>query len=65
MAQIHERHEFNSWALSLQTQTLTPEQMAVLQELVAEGKVSTLKTAADFLDWQGETIDSIEHMYGH
>ncbi len=65
MAQIHERHEFNSWALALQADALTPEQMAVLQGLVDEGTVASLKTAADFLDWQGEAIDSIEHMYGH
>lgn len=65
MAQIHERHEFNSWALALDADALTPKQMAVLQELVDEGKVANLKTAADFLDWQGEALDSIEHMYGH
>jgi len=65
MAQIHERHEFNSWALALAADALTPKQLAVLQELVDEGKVASLKTAAAFLDWQGEAIDSIEHLYGH
>ncbi len=65
MAQIHERHEFNSWAQALAAEALTPAQMALLQELVDEGKVANLKTAADFLDWQGEVLDSIEHLYGH
>lgn len=65
MAQIHERHEFNSWAQSLAANALTPRQLAVLQEMVDEGKVADLKTAADFLDWQGEVLDSVEHMYGH
>ena len=65
MAQVHERHEFNSWALALVADALTPKQMAVLQEMVDEGKVANLKTAADFLYWQGQALDSIEHLYGH
>jgi len=65
MAQVHERHEFNSWAQALAADALTQKQMAVLQELVDEGKVANLKTAADFLDWQEEVLDSVEHMYGH
>ena len=65
MAQIHERHEFDSWALALAADALTTAQMAVLQELVDEGKVANLKTAADFLDWQGEALDAVEHLYCH
>jgi len=65
MAQIHERHEFNSWVIALEAEALTPEQLAVLQEMVNEGKVANLKTAAHFLDWQEEAMDGIEHFYGH
>jgi len=65
MALIHERSEFNSWTLALEAGVLTPKQVAVLQALVDEGKVADLKTAAHFLDWQGEALDGIEHMYGH
>lgn len=65
MAQIHERHEFNSWELALAADALTPAQLAVLQELVDEGKVADLQTAAQFLDWQGEVLDGVEHLYGH
>ncbi len=65
VALIHERHEFNSWVLALEAGVLTAEQMAVLQELVDDGKVASLKTAAQFLDWQEEAMDGIEHLYGH
>ncbi|HRJ42703.1 MAG: hypothetical protein KJZ86_27495 [Caldilineaceae bacterium] len=65
MAQVHERHEFNSWALALEADALTLPQLAVLQELVDEGRVADLKTAAQFLDWQGEALDGVEHLYGH
>jgi len=65
MAFIHEGYEFNSWALALEAEALTPKQVAVLQALVDEGKVADLKTAAHFLDWQGEALDGVEHMYGH
>ena len=64
MAFIHEQREFTSWEQALQAEILTPEQIAVLQEIVDDGEANTLARAAQLLDWQESVIDSDEHMYG-
>ena len=37
MASIGEEREFNSWLQALQAQKLSPEQIAVLQQMVDQG----------------------------
>lgn len=64
MAFIHEEREFSSWIQALQADILTPEQLAVLQEMIDDGQADTLERAAQLLDWQESVIDSDEHMYG-
>jgi hypothetical protein len=56
--------EFNSWQRGLAEGTLTPEQMAVLKDMVDSGQVESIETAAKMLDWQESVIDPPEHMYG-
>jgi len=56
--------EFNSWQRSLGEGSLTPEQKAVLQDMVDSGQVESIETAANMLDWQDSVIDPPEHMYG-
>ena len=56
--------EFNSWQRGLAEGTLTPEQMAVLKDMVDSGQVESIETAAKMLDWQDGVIDPPEHMYG-
>ena len=65
MASPHEKKEFESWYRALMTDALTPEQLAVLQNMVDEGQVENLARAAQLLDWQDTVIDPDEHMYGH
>ena len=64
MAQIGEQHEFESWVKALQEKKLTPEQTAVLQEMVDKGKAVDLARAAQLLDWHDGVVNPIEHMYG-
>lgn len=64
MASVHDEREFNSWLQSLQAQTLSPEQIAVLQQMVDQGEAETLDRAAYLLDWQESVIDPVEHLYG-
>jgi hypothetical protein len=56
--------DFNNWQRGLAEGTLTPEQMAVLKEMVDSGQVESVETAAQMLDWQDSVIDPPEHMYG-
>jgi len=64
MAFIHEQREFTSWVQALQIEALTPQQLAVLQEMVDDGEAPSLAQAAQLLDWQESVIDNDEHMYG-
>lgn len=64
MASIGEEREFDSWLQALQEQTLSPEQIAVLQQMVDQGDAETLERAAYLLDWQESIIDPVEHLYG-
>lgn len=64
MASVHDEREFNSWLQALQEQKLSPEQIAVLQQIVDQGKAETLDRAAYLLDWQESVIDPVEHLYG-
>jgi hypothetical protein len=43
---------------------LTPEQLAVLKDMVDTGQVESIDTAAKMLDWQDGVIDPPEHMWG-
>jgi len=58
-------HEgFNSWRLALNANQLTPEQMEVLQDMVANGQAENLEAAAVMLDWQDSVIQPPEHLWG-
>ena len=56
--------QFVSWQIALRDETLTEEQMALLQEMVDEGQAETLERAAELLDFQDRFINATEHMYG-
>jgi len=64
MALPHEKKEFDSWFQALQENKLSPEQLALLQEMVDDGQVQSLARAAQLLDWQESVIDPDEHLYG-
>ena len=64
MAAPGENKEFESWQEALAENELTPQQVAVLQEMVDTGQAESLEAAAQFLDWQESVIDPDEHMYG-
>ena len=53
-----------SWAQALAAQTLTPEQLQVLQGMCDAGEAPNLEGAAAMLDWQDHIINKDEHMYG-
>jgi hypothetical protein len=55
---------FQSWAVALSGNKLTPEQIAVLQAMCDKGEAKTLAAAAAILDWQDHIILKDEHMYG-
>ena len=59
-----EKKAFESWQQALAGNKLTPQQVAVLQEMVDTGRAENLEAAAKFLDWQESVIDPDEHMYG-
>lgn len=64
MAPQHQRKAFESWYRALITDSLTPNQLAVLQTMVDDRQADTLKNAAQFLDWKESVVDPNEHMYG-
>ena len=64
MASHNEERTFNSWHQALKAEILTPEQTAVLQQMVDEGKAEDLARAAQLLDWQESVINAGERMYG-
>jgi hypothetical protein len=55
---------FESWQRALAENKLTPEQLAVLVEMVREGQAEDLQAAATMRDWQESVINPQEHMYG-
>jgi len=58
-------HEgFHSWRVALQANQLTAEQIAVLQDMVAQGQAENLEAAAVMLDWQDSVIKPPEHLWG-
>ncbi len=65
MASPHEQKEFESWYRALLAKALTPKQLMVLKNMIAEGQANSLAGAAQLLDWQETVIDPDEHMYGH
>lgn len=64
MAVAQETREFDSWQQALDAQKLSPEQIAVLQQMIDQGEAETLDRAAQLLDWQESVLDPMEHMYG-
>jgi len=59
-----EQGKITSWRQALDQGTLTPEQTAVLEDMVKEGQAENLQAAASMLDWQDAIINKAEHMYG-
>ena len=55
---------FESWQRALAENKLTPEQLAVLEEMVKDGQAENLQAAASMRDWQESVINPQEHMYG-
>ena len=64
MTENTENQPFRSWQRGLADGTLTPEQLAILKDMVDTGQVESIETAAKFLDWQDSVIDPPEHMWG-
>ena len=56
--------QFKSWQRALAENTLTPEQLKILQDMVGKDHVDSLQTAAKMLDWQDGVLNPDEHMYG-
>jgi hypothetical protein len=56
--------KFSSWQSALEQGVLKPQQIAVLQNMVDEGKANTLDGAAEILDLQETIIHPAEHMWG-
>src|ERR1051326_3302222 len=56
--------KFSSWQSALEQSLLEPEQVAVLQTMVAEGHAKALGEAASILDLQEIIIHPREHMWG-
>lgn len=59
-----ENEGFKSWRQALAAQQLTPQQLAVLEEMVRDSKADSVEAAAAMLDWQESVIHPDEHMYG-
>jgi hypothetical protein len=55
---------FESWQRALAENKLTPEQLAVLEDMVKDGQAEDLQAAATMRDWQESVINPPEHMYG-
>lgn len=64
MNQNETERGFTSWVQALRDKLLNEEQLAVLQEMVDQGKVDTLERAAQLLDWHEMMVDRPQHMYG-
>ena len=64
MALPWDKREFRSWHEALVQKRLNPKQMALLEDMVAEGQARDLNAAAQLLDWQEGVVDPDEHMYG-
>ena len=56
--------KFKSWSQALDAELLTPEQLAVLDDMVKQGQAEDRQAAASMLDWQDAIINKPEHMYG-
>jgi hypothetical protein len=56
--------EFSSWQSALEQNLLKPNEIAVLQTMVDEGRAKTLEDAASILDLQETIIHPAEHMWG-
>ena len=56
--------KINSWRQALDQELLTPDQLAVLDEMVKDGQAEDRQAAASMLDWQDAIINKPEHMYG-
>lgn len=54
-----------SWERGLADGRLTPDQMKVLEKMVASGEADSLDAAAKRLDWQDTVLDRGDHMWGH
>jgi hypothetical protein len=59
-----ENSGFTSWRLALEQGKLSPQQVAVLQDMVDKHQAETLEAAAAMLDWADTVVDPPEHMYG-
>ena len=58
-------HEgFHSWRVALNAGQLTPAQLEVLKDMVANGEAENLEAAAVMLDWQDSVIQPPEHLWG-
>ncbi len=55
---------FRGWHRALEEKALTPDQLRVLEQMVADGEAGSVETAASMLDWQDSIINKDEHMYG-
>jgi hypothetical protein len=64
MSDSPEAPRITSWRQALDHGSLTPEQTAMLEEMVKEGQAENLQAAASMLDWQDAIINKPEHMYG-
>ena len=64
MTDQSEHHHFINWQRGLAENTLTPEQLMTLQDMVTSGQAGRVQNAAAILDWQDSIIDPEEHMYG-
>ena len=56
--------KITSWRQALDQESLTPQQLAVLDEMVKDGQADDRQAAASMLDWQDAIINKPEHMYG-
>ena len=59
-----EPDEWRGWQRTLAENQLAPEQLKVLEQMVADGESDSVETAAKMLDWQDSVINRAEHMYG-
>jgi hypothetical protein len=64
MEDTSDKGKFKSWRQALDQGLLTPDQIAVLEDMVKEGQAENLQAAASMLDWQDAIINKPEHMYG-
>jgi len=55
---------FRSWRMALEANTLSPEQMELLEDMVSKGEAADIAAAAVMLDWKDGIIHPAEHLYG-